>query len=155
LFPGAARTPPLAALPPLPGEPPMDRASAALAAVRGRMEVCGPITAAELADCLALPVRDVDEALAALEGEGQALRGRFRPEASLPPGAAASAVDGTERLEWCDRRLLQRIHRLTVGRLRREIDPLNGPDFMRFLFRWHGVSRAGGAAPKRAAADAL
>ena len=40
-------------------------------------------------------------------------------------------------LEWCDRRLLQRIHRLTVGRLRKEIEPLSAQDFMRFLFRWH------------------
>jgi ATP-dependent Lhr-like helicase len=40
-------------------------------------------------------------------------------------------------LEWCDRRLLQRIHRLTVGKLRKEIAPLSAQDFMRFLFKWH------------------
>src|SRR5690606_13963255 len=51
-------------------------------------------------------------------------------ETPLAPGE-------TPPLEWCDRRLLQRIHRMTVGRLRREIEPLSGRDFMRFLFRWH------------------
>jgi ATP-dependent Lhr-like helicase len=47
------------------------------------------------------------------------------------PGSPPAVV------EWCDRRLLQRIHRLTVGRLRKEIEPLSAQDFMRFLFRWH------------------
>jgi ATP-dependent Lhr-like helicase len=39
-------------------------------------------------------------------------------------------------MEWCNRRLLARIHRLTIGRLRREIEPVTTADFMRFLFSW-------------------
>jgi len=120
LFPDAGVTPRLSALP---GDVPMEREVAALAVVRGRMEVAGPVTVGGLSVALALSADDVTLALHRLESEGQVLRGRFRP--------------GAEELEWCDRRLLQRIHRLTVGRLRREIEPLSTQDFMRFLFRWH------------------
>src|SRR5690606_12439288 len=70
------------------------------------------------------------EALARLEADGQVLRGTFR-----------AAPDGSPAQEWCDRRLLQRIHRLTVGRLRREIEPLETRDHQRFLFRWHRIGK--------------
>src|SRR5262249_13721685 len=118
LFPEGVLTP---ALEPLSGDGPIEREVAAIAAVRGRMEGSGPATAGELAELLELGVPEVNAALAALEGEGQVLRGHFRP-------------GGDEAVtEWCDRRLLQRIHRLTVGRLRKEIQPLGSADFMRFL----------------------
>src|SRR5882762_2034658 len=94
--------------------------------VRGRLEVIGPTTAAEIANVLGLPTGDVDFALAALEHEGFALRGRFSP-----------GVPGTE---WCERRLLARIHRYTLDRLRREIEPVTAADFLRFLFRWQRVA---------------
>ncbi|HEY1905640.1 MAG TPA: DEAD/DEAH box helicase [Myxococcaceae bacterium] len=120
LFPEAVLTP---ALEPLAGDAPVDPEAAALSVVRARMEVAGPVTVAGLSLALALREEDVTLALHRLESEGQVLRGTFRP--------------GAQELEWCDRRLLQRIHRLTVGRLRREIEPLSTQDFMRFLFRWH------------------
>jgi ATP-dependent Lhr-like helicase len=107
-----------------------------LALVRGRMEICGPITTAELSAMLLVPEAEIREALAHLESQGQVLRGRFRP-AAVSAGGNATAQSGSEHVEWCDRRLLQRIHRLTVGRLRKEIEPLSPRDFMRFLFRWH------------------
>ncbi len=90
--------------------------------VRGRLEVVGPTTAAELARALGVPVSDVDFALGALEHEGFVLRGRFTPHEA--------------ELEWCERRLLARIHRYTLDRLRREIEPVSAADFMRFLCRW-------------------
>ena len=90
--------------------------------VRGRLEVVGPTTAAELARALGVPVSDVDFALGALEHEGFVLRGRFTPHVA--------------ELEWCERRLLARIHRYTLDRLRREIEPVSAADFMRFLCRW-------------------
>ena len=43
-------------------------------------------------------------------------------------------------LEWCDRRLLARIHRYTVSRLRTEIEPVTAADFMRFLLHWQHVA---------------
>jgi ATP-dependent helicase Lhr and Lhr-like helicase len=114
-------------LSPLPGDLPVDRETAARQVIRGWMEILGPVTAPELMSRLGLSRYDVDSALVKLESQGQVLRGTFRPTATA------------EEIEWCDRRLLQRIHRLTVGRLRKEIEPLSQQDFMRFLFRWHHV----------------
>jgi ATP-dependent helicase Lhr and Lhr-like helicase len=111
-------------LSPLSGDEPLEREVAARQVVRGWLEVLGPTTAGELQALLGLSTYDVQAALLKVEGAGQVLRGRFRPGAPV------------EETEWCDRRLLQRIHRLTVGRLRREIEPLSAQDFMRFLFRW-------------------
>jgi ATP-dependent helicase Lhr and Lhr-like helicase len=104
-----------------------ERANAVREVVRGRMEVCGPITVGELSEILLLPRSDIDAALLALEAEGFVLRGKFRPHA-------------TEQ-EWCDRRLLARIHRLTIDRLRAEIQPVSPQDFYRFLFAWQRADR--------------
>jgi ATP-dependent Lhr-like helicase len=43
-------------------------------------------------------------------------------------------------MEWCDRRLLARIHRLTVGKLRKEIEPVSAAQFMRWLLRWQHLT---------------
>ena len=88
------------------------------------MQTLGPTTAPELAKRLGLNRGDVLIALAALEGDGNVLRGRFTPGAPEEP------------IEWCERRLLSRIHRLTIGRLRREIEAVPVADFIRFLLRW-------------------
>ncbi|MBO0695506.1 MAG: ATP-dependent DNA helicase, partial [Verrucomicrobia bacterium] len=104
-----------------------ERANAIREVVRGRMEVCGPITVGELSDALVLLRSEIDAALLALEAEGFVLRGKFRP-------------DATEQ-EWCDRRLLARIHRLTIDRLRAEIQPVSQQDFYRFLFAWQRADR--------------
>ena len=112
--------------------------------VRGRLEVIGPTTAADLADVLGLPQIDIDFALAALEHEGFALRGRF-----------SAGVEGTE---WCERRLLARIHRYTLDRLRKEIEPVAAADFLRFLFKWQRLatgSRAEGPEGLAAVLDLL
>jgi len=78
-----------------------------------RLEVLGPIAEKENA------------VLLALESQGRILRGRFSPGAQL---------------EWCDRRLLARIHRYTLNRLRAEIEPVSAADFMRFLAHWQHVA---------------
>ena len=120
-----------------------DRAEALVEVLRGRMEGLGPVTAGSVATCLGLKPREVEAALIALEGEGLVLRGRFTPppaaggngpETVRDPGGAALPV------EWCHRRLLARIHRLTVERLRPEIEPATPAEFMRFLFAWQHVS---------------
>src|SRR5438132_9219690 len=80
---------------------------------------------------LALPKPDAETAMAKLESKGQVLRGRVTPSARNPE---------TE-IEWCNRRLLARIHRMTLGRLRKEIEPVSSADFMRFLFSWQHVTR--------------
>lgn len=93
--------------------------------LRGRMEVSGPITASQLQKISGLSETDIDVGLLGLESEGFVLRGKFRPDAS--------------EQEWCDRRLLARIHRLTIDRLRAEIQPVSPQDFYRFLFAWQRV----------------
>ncbi|MEZ5402272.1 MAG: DEAD/DEAH box helicase [Bryobacteraceae bacterium] len=95
--------------------------------LRGWMDSIGPATAAALADRLAFSLSDTEIALAELEGEGQILRGNFTP------GAAG-------KQEWCNRRILARIHRATLGRLRREIEPVSSADLYRFYCRWQHVA---------------
>ncbi len=102
-----------------------DGAEAVRELVRGRLEIVGPTTSAQLAESLGTPTEAVDVALAALESEGVMLRGRFTP--------------GTTLLEWCERRLLARIHRYTLHRLRAEIEPVSTGDFVRFLMSWQRV----------------
>jgi ATP-dependent helicase Lhr and Lhr-like helicase len=94
--------------------------------VRARLSGFGPLTVPEIARPLALPASAIALALTKLEGEGYVMRGRFTP------GAAGD--------EWCERHLLARIHRYTVRRLRREIEPVERQDFMRFLFEWQRVA---------------
>jgi ATP-dependent Lhr-like helicase len=104
-----------------------DRETAATDVLRGWLESTGPTTASDLAARLLLPRELVETALVRLESEGQILRGRFGPTPQDETG-------------WCNRRLLARIHRLTIGRLRREIEPVTAAEFTRFLFRWQHVA---------------
>jgi ATP-dependent Lhr-like helicase len=92
--------------------------------IRSRLSLVGPTTGHELATAMAIDDDEATGALIALETEGVVLRGRFT---------------GVDELEWCDRRLLARIHRYTLNRLRAEIEPISPADFQRFLFVWHGV----------------
>ncbi len=101
------------------------REEALHALLGGWLECVGPTTAAGLAARIGLSPSAVAIGLAGLERAGIALRGRFTPDA--------------HEEEWCERRLLARIHRLTLGRLRREIEPVSAADLMRFLFRWQHV----------------
>ncbi len=102
------------------------REAALLEIVRGRLEGQGPTTAAVLAAALGIGAGEIGAALTALEAEGFALRGRFTPD--------------VKEDEWCERRLLARIHRYTINRLRAEIEPVAARDFLRFLFEWHRVA---------------
>ena len=67
------------------------------------------------------------------------MRGQFTRE-NVPSGASNSAPDSTANNEWCDRRLLARIHRLTIGSLRKQIQPVPPAQFMRWLLRWQHVA---------------
>jgi ATP-dependent Lhr-like helicase len=108
------------------------------AIVLGWMESIGPTTGGELAARLHLAVNQVENALLRLESQGQVLRGRFRPNSALSTQHSEPAGAGAP--EWCHRRLLARIHRLTIGRLRKEVEPVTAAEFMRFLFQWQHVS---------------
>ena len=126
---------------------------AAVEIVRGRLEALGPTTATALAASMSVSEGQVDKALLALESEGFVLRGRFTPargaaEANREANRerVGNAASGDPRttppapLEWCERRLLARIHRYSINRLRSEIEPVRSRDFMSFLLAWQRVA---------------
>lgn len=109
----------------------------------------GPVSARGLAAELGLPQSELIGGLLALEGDGAILRGAFTPNA-LPINhastmraalGAADAAGTSPDLEWCNRRVLARIHRLTLARLRKEIEPVSAAALMRFLLRWQRVAK--------------
>jgi ATP-dependent Lhr-like helicase len=113
--------------------PPADQANtewpdeqALIEILRGRLEGLGPVTQTALAAPLGLEPEAIGTALMALETEGTILRGRFIP--------------GANDEQWCDRRLLARIHHYTIRRLRSEIEPVAARDFLRFLFAWQHLT---------------
>ena len=108
--------------------PPPGQDEAEIALVRSRVESVSPFTADDLAHALGMRRQSVEIALAALEANGNVLRGRFTP--------------GRDEEEFCDRRILARIHRETIARLRKQIEPASPAAFMRFLQEWHRVSPA-------------
>jgi ATP-dependent Lhr-like helicase len=127
LFPDAAVAPDHPC--PVPGDPP-DPDAAAASMLRGHLDCRGPSTVADLAHATGLPPAGTEIALARLEEEGFAIRGRFTRAARGPGGDE----------EFCARRLLARIHSYTRQRQRREIEPVTARDFMRFLLRWQHVA---------------
>jgi ATP-dependent helicase Lhr and Lhr-like helicase len=108
------------------GDEDWTRDAALVEIMRARLTGFGPQPLAEIAAALALSESETLIALTQLESEGYVMRGQFTP------GAAAE--------EWCERHLLARIHRYTIKRLRREIEPVEVQDFMRFLFDWQHLS---------------
>ncbi|QBF28168.1 DEAD/DEAH box helicase [Pseudomonas tructae] len=124
LYPQAPLTPELAALPGF--DQAMDADAALVELLRARLSGFGPLTCEQIAAPLLLPTSAIEQALARLEGEGYVMRGYFQP--------------GQQVLQWCERHLLARIHRYTIKRLRREIEPVSLQDFMRFLFDWQHLS---------------
>ncbi|HEX4782017.1 MAG TPA: DEAD/DEAH box helicase [Usitatibacter sp.] len=102
--------------------------------IASRLEILGPVTERQLlsprapqrGDVPGPSLSDITASLLALEGQGRILRGRFTP--------------ATPEIEWCDRRLLARIHRYTLSRLRAEIEPVSAGDYYRFLAHWQHVA---------------
>jgi ATP-dependent Lhr-like helicase len=123
LYPGAELTP--TPLDGIPTSTELLREDAVLSLLRGWIESSGPFTQNEMAETLGLTESDMRIALARLEVEGLVLRGSFRP--------------GAVEEEFCDRRVLARIHRTTIGQLRREVEPVSQATFVRFLLRWQHI----------------
>ncbi|MEX2470377.1 MAG: DEAD/DEAH box helicase [Pseudohongiellaceae bacterium] len=113
-------------------------AEAARELVRGRLEGLGPVTAVQLAQDSGLDTDTVNAALVALEVEGFAFQGRFTP--------AARQAATPDTVEWCERRLLQRIHRYTIDSHRKAIQPVSLEVFTEFLFQRHQLLPAAAAA---------
>ena len=94
--------------------------------LRGWLESSGPVAPGEMAQRLSIDEEAIMAALLRLETQGQVLRGRF--------------TAGALSEQWCNRRVLARIHRLTIGRLRREIEPVTAAQYRAFLQRWQHVT---------------
>jgi ATP-dependent helicase Lhr and Lhr-like helicase len=125
VFPDAALSPPIK---PVSTDRPT-RDDAVREILRGRLDLLGPVTAEVLGLPLGTSGDAVLAALQQLEVEGAVMRGAF---------TAAGAA------EWCDRRLLARIHRGTRDKRRAEFQPVPPAQFMRFLFRWHQLASSDG-----------
>ncbi len=92
------------------------------------IEVLGPTTVVEVAARLGLSANWIESAMSALENSGVVLRGHFTAEG--------------QETEWCERGLLARIHRMTLGRRRKEIEPVSATEFMKFLISWQHAAPA-------------
>jgi ATP-dependent helicase Lhr and Lhr-like helicase len=138
LFPGARFTTNIAEI----VSSPASRTDALRGLVAGWMQHTGPVAAPTFAELLGLPRPEVEAAMLGLEGSGMVLRGRFTDQ---PP----------EVVEWCDRRLLARIHRLTLGRLRKEIEPVTAAQFMCWLLRWQHLTPGTQLAGERGTLEVL
>ncbi len=96
--------------------------------LRRRLGGLGPVSVPDLACSMATEPAEVVRTLTQLQSEGYVMQGRFCAD--------------TLETEWCERHLLSRIHRYTLGRLRREIEPVSRRELMRFLLDWQHVSPA-------------
>lgn len=101
---------------------------AILKLVAAHLEFRGPTSVETLSTYLTIDADAVYAAMVGLESRGAVLRGHFNSAGTTGPA-----------LEFCDRRVLARIHRLTLANLRREIEPLSATELTRFFFRWQHV----------------
>ncbi|HEX4073130.1 MAG TPA: DEAD/DEAH box helicase, partial [Planctomycetaceae bacterium] len=130
IFPNVSPVPPITA--PATVRHDWTSVDARVAMVRGLLEICGPTTGFVVAERLSITPSQATAALEGLEGEGVVLRGRFTPQDE-------PAADSQPPLEWCHRRLLARIHRLTIDGLRKQIQPVDVRTFWRFVARHQGL----------------
>ncbi|MCA9179298.1 MAG: DEAD/DEAH box helicase [Planctomycetales bacterium] len=140
-YPDAVPTPAIRLPDELDGD--VQRSDAWVELVRGHVEFSGPVSTGAVADALGLAVGPVHAAFEMLEGFGAVLRGQFVSEVQDEPGnsddeSSDLALERRRRaVQWCDRRLLARIHRRTLDGLRRQIEPAEPEDFVEFLVRHH------------------
>ncbi len=127
--------------------------------VSGWMMHSGPITAAALGYRLGIPTNDIEKALLRLEASGTILRGNFTGLNSHPVAGNGQQTWSTqsefENVEWCERRLLSRIHHLTVATLRKQVEPVTAAQFMRWLLRWQHLAPQSQLAGERGLLQAL
>jgi len=108
------------------------RDTATLQLTQGYLQLLGPTTSEHLAALTHLHPRDIHQSLLTMEMQGLSMRGVF--EHPAPPS------DTPHEIEWCERRILQRIHRLTLGTLRKQVEPVTPAIFMRWLLDGHHLA---------------
>ena len=134
------------------------RDDALLTLVTGWMSHLGPTTAAQLGETLGISASEISNALLRMEASGTILRGNFSGTASR--GAASAVAQGRSaphepETEWCERRLLARIHRLTVATLRKQIEPVTAAQFMQWLLCWQHLAVGTQVAGERGTLEVL
>jgi ATP-dependent Lhr-like helicase len=107
--------------------PAVSTEDAMLALVQGWFGHAGPITSSQLGNVVELPAREIERVFLRLEAGGAILRGKF-------------TTTRGEETEWCERRLLARIHRLTLGEIRKQVQAVTPAQFMGWLLRWQHVA---------------
>ncbi len=140
----------------------LNRGDSLLNLVTGWMSHLGPTTATQLGETLRISPAEITNALLRMEASGTVLRGSFsgaasRTGVSAPhePGAAVPTQAQKHEIEWCERRLLARIHRLTVATLRKQIEPVTAAQFMQWLLRWQHVAAGTQVAGERGTLEVL
>ena len=137
--------------------PPPEADEAAREIVRRAVATSGPLDVAQLGERLGMAPAALEKHLIALEAKGLVFRGHFTAPRSLSGGArgrgAARAAVSTE--QWCDRYNLEKIHRLTLKRLRSETEPCSDVEYTAFRLRWNHVGGAGIAADQTGVAAVL
>jgi len=108
------------------------RSAAITTLTQGWLQILGPTTSTHLATLTHLQPSDIHQSLLTMELQGLAMRGVFEHPATEDP----------HNIEWCERRILQRIHRLTLGTLRKQVEPVTPNIFLRWLFDWHHLAPA-------------
>jgi ATP-dependent Lhr-like helicase len=125
---------------------------ALLALMTGWMGHVGPTSSPELGLLLGVAASDIEKTMLRLESTGAILRGKFT-DAVSPTGVEGSHSQEMPDHQWCDRRLLARIHRLTVATLRKQVEPVTPAQFMRWLLRWQHVTPESQTRGQRAALE--
>ena len=106
-----------------------------LKVVQGWLQITGPTTSNSLARTLNLEPAGIFQAFLTMETQGLLIRGTFEYSA---PAESGGITD--HDIEWCERRVLQRIHRRTVATLRKQIEPVSPAVFMRWLLTWQHLA---------------
>jgi len=104
--------------------------------VQGWLQILGPTTARAFANCLNLDPASIFQAFLAMEMQGLLMRGAFEYTAPVP--SAEKNID--HDIEWCERRILQRIHRRTMSTLRKQIEAVTPAAYMRWLLNWQHLA---------------
>ena len=125
----------------------LPKEEAILKIVQGWVQIIGPTTADYLASLLALNPADVFLAFLGMEMQGLLMRGAFE----YPEPEPSSTSNSGHSIEWCERRILQRIHRRTLATLRKQVEPVTPSVYMRWLLAWQHLAPQDSALRRRRA----
>jgi ATP-dependent Lhr-like helicase len=97
---------------------------------QGWLQILGPATANSFAHSLHLDPAEIFQVFLAMEMRGLLMRGAFEHP----------ATQEDHEIEWCERRILQRIHRRTLATLRKQIEPVTPAVYLRWLLSWQHLA---------------